>query len=156
MKNEKSKRKLKIVDEMFHRIVNKMNRIESSPRDFGTGFVLHPSEIHTIEVIGNNPGINLTELAEKQGVTKGAASQMISRLEKKKLIIKMKEVDNDRKIYLKLSDIGLKAYDGHNDFHALIHSELIDFFDEAEEMEIDFVISFFSILDEFCNKTLDS
>lgn len=156
MKKQESEIKLKLVDEKFHRIVNKMNRIEKVPRDFGTGFVLHPSEIHTIEVIGNNSGINVTELAEKQGVTKGAVSQIISRLEKKKLIIKMKEIDNDRKICLKLSDIGWKAYQGHLDFHAQIHYPLVEMIEKANHDELDFMVKFFSVLEEFCDKTLDS
>ncbi|EFK05222.1 transcriptional regulator, MarR family [delta proteobacterium NaphS2] len=74
--------------EAFIRIVAKYRILEKRPQDYGIGEVLHPSEIHTIEMIGKNPGINVTGLAGRLGVTKGAVSQLIKKLENKGLVSK--------------------------------------------------------------------
>ena len=57
--------------EAFIRIVAKYRILEKKPQDYGIGEVLHPSEIHAIEMIGKNPGINVTGLAVRLGLPKG-------------------------------------------------------------------------------------
>ncbi len=154
MDKNKSEQKAKKLDNTFHRIANKLNRIEKIPRDFGTDFFLYPSEIHTIENIGQNPGINITELAKKQGVTKGAVSQVIAKLEKKKLVIKMKEIDNDKTIFLKLSKAGITAFEGHRDFHSKIHSPLVGLLEKTSQDKVGFLEEFLSVVEKFCDKIL--
>ena len=80
--------------EKFGRIINKFNYIEKIPRDFGTGKLLYPSEIHLIETIGKTPGINVTELAKRHGISKAAISQKLKKLEKKDLVERYKNGEN--------------------------------------------------------------
>ena len=61
--------------------MNKIIRSESLPRDFGTGEPLFTSEIHTLCVIGTAPGINITDLSVRLGVTKGAISKIAKKIE---------------------------------------------------------------------------
>ena len=49
------------------RIINKASSVMTEPRHFGTDDVLYASEIHMLDVIGRNPGINVTEIADKAG-----------------------------------------------------------------------------------------
>jgi DNA-binding MarR family transcriptional regulator len=67
------------------RLIARAEALHTPGFDFGTGIPLYRSEIHTIETVGKNPGINVTRLSERTGVTKGATSQMLTRLGKKKL-----------------------------------------------------------------------
>ena len=145
---------LKELDDIFHRIMNKMLKIESTPRTFGTSFLLFPSEIHTIEAIGDNPGINVTDLASYQGVTKGAVSQVISRLIKKKLILKMKDINHKRGVFLKLSHAGEKAFSEHRHFHETIHTPLFQLISKATPENIGFVLTLFEAIEAFCNRML--
>lgn len=69
--------------ELIEEVIHLYNRIENKKKDFGLGYEMSMKEIHTIQYIGDCPGINLKTLAEKQGVSKGAASQMITRLMQK-------------------------------------------------------------------------
>ncbi|MGD0855389.1 MAG: helix-turn-helix domain-containing protein, partial [Dehalococcoidia bacterium] len=70
--------KYKEVIDKFVRMMSKYGEMERKPRDYGTGDLLFPSEIHTMDVIGDNPGINITELSEKLGVSKSASSQIVN------------------------------------------------------------------------------
>ncbi|MGE5403831.1 MAG: MarR family winged helix-turn-helix transcriptional regulator [Candidatus Saccharibacteria bacterium] len=108
---------MNVLIELFIRLANKVNELEKTPRSFGTDTVLHPSEIHTVDVIGRNQGINVTALAKKLGVTKGAASQMLTRLTRKDLVKKTRDAGNDKELILELTPDGWTAFEGHQEFH---------------------------------------
>ena len=146
--------KARQLDDLIHRIANKINRIEKIPRNYGTDIPIYMSEINTIMDIGLNPGIGVSELAEKQGVTKGAVSQVLAKLDAKKLIIKMKETDNDKTVFLKLSKQGVKAFEGHQAFHANLHSPLVDMMAAASAKELNFLEEFLVFVEAICEKAL--
>lgn len=60
--------------------VNQFNEIEQSPRDYGTSETLFSSEIDTVTIIGEQEGINLTELSKKLEVSKSGASKFVKHL----------------------------------------------------------------------------
>lgn len=66
------------------RILNKAYALEKKPVDMGCGVLLYPSEFHLIEAAGKNPEENLTSIASRLGVTKGAISQTVKKNLKKK------------------------------------------------------------------------
>jgi DNA-binding MarR family transcriptional regulator len=99
--------------------------------DFGTGVPLFRSEIHTIETIGKNPGINVTRLAERMGVTKGAVSQMLARLAKKKLIDKRRTPGSDKEVMIDLTELGRRAFENHGAFHRQILAVLKDHYGDG-------------------------
>ncbi|WP_269850917.1 MarR family transcriptional regulator [Methanosarcina horonobensis] len=61
------------------RILNKAYALEKKPVDMGCGVLLYPSEFHLIEAAGKNPEENLTSIASRLGVTKGAISQTVKK-----------------------------------------------------------------------------
>ena len=61
-------------------------------------------------VIKNDINTNATEIAKQLGVTKGAISQTISRLEKKGIILKTKDPYSKNELTLSLTGFGQKAY----------------------------------------------
>jgi DNA-binding MarR family transcriptional regulator len=109
----------------FVRVMNMYNALEKTPLDFGTNELLYPSEIHTIEAIGKNHGVNVTELGNTLGVTKGAVSQKIARLVRKGLVVKVKAPFSEKEVSLKLTDKGWMAFQGHEKFHMGIYADFI-------------------------------
>src|SRR6056297_3476791 len=94
--------------ESFFRIVNHFSVIERNPKKYGTDELFHKLEIHTIHAIGENPGINVTELAKWHGITKSAVSQVVKKLEKRGLIYRYNAPDNAKEVLFKLTDKGEK------------------------------------------------
>jgi len=137
------------IGETFNRIINKFTSIEKKPRDFGTGDLLYPSEIHNIEIIGRNPGINVTNLAKKLGVTKGAVSQTVNKLERKNLVEKFRNSDNEKEVMLKLQKKGEIAFNGHEAFHAKFYSEIMDEVDDMAPEQIQFFQSILAKIDKY-------
>ena len=144
------------LDEAFHRITNKVGRIEKIPRTFGTKTPLSTSEIHTIVKIGQDPGITVTELSKEQGVTKGAVSQVIARLEKKKMIMRLRAIDNDKTIFLTLSKEGKTAFEGHKKFHSKMHAPLAELLETASKGQLAFLNRFFAVIEASCDKVLNN
>ncbi len=103
--------------EKFDRVVTIMESMHSPSLSFGTGVLMFRREIHTIQAIGRNPGINVTTLAEYMGVTKGAVSQIIKKLSKKRLVQKTHTIGNAKEVILELTDLGWIGFHNHEKFH---------------------------------------
>lgn len=101
----------------FERAFHKYAAYESQPRDFGIGFPLTQNEIHAIVVVCENEGISLGELAKQRGVTKGAMSQLVSRLAKKGLVAKEAAEHSASYVALVPTKLGRKAYENHGLAH---------------------------------------
>ncbi|WP_093793330.1 MarR family winged helix-turn-helix transcriptional regulator [Sporomusa acidovorans] len=102
------------------KVVYKFFEIDQKTRYYGTDVPLYPSEMHMINKIKQNEGIHVTGLANILKVTKGAVSQIIIKLEKKGLISKEKDINNQSKLVLKLTPKGETAYNSHIKFHKQI------------------------------------
>ncbi|MGO1118329.1 MarR family winged helix-turn-helix transcriptional regulator [Rhodovibrionaceae bacterium A322] len=104
----------------FHFLMQKIDAVDAKPKEFGTGMKLHRSEIHGVQAIGALSGRNMMALADHLQVTKGAVSQLVSKLVKKGLVRKVRREDNAKEVLLELTDLGWTAYHKHEEFHALM------------------------------------
>ncbi|MBN2734633.1 MAG: MarR family transcriptional regulator [Methanomicrobiaceae archaeon] len=138
---------LKLSDKWV-RIVNKIDANERSPKDFGTGDLLHCSEIHTIMTIGKNPGINITGLSEILGISKSAISQMVTKLVQKGLVEKYREADNKKEMRLSLTPQGNIAYIGHEHHHAKIYAGMHKRLGILERSEYELLLRFLSAVED--------
>lgn len=78
---------------------------------------IYYAEIHAVTAIRENDGIHITGLAEKLGVTIGAVSQILMKLEKKGLIKKEKDVWNQSRFLLTVTPEGEEVHNNHLKFH---------------------------------------
>jgi len=136
------------VSEQWIRILNKMDADEKCPKDFGSGDLLHCSEIHTIMMIGKNKDINPTSLSLLLGISRSAISQMISRLVQKNLVEKHRDPDNDKEIFLRLSPRGTIAYLGHEQHHAKIYARMHRNLGDLTDEQFALIIRFLSAMEE--------
>ena len=103
--------------EKLEKIITLTESMHTPSLSFGTGKLLHTREIHTIQAIGRFPGINVTRLAERMEVTKGAVSQTINKLVKKGLVRKRQIFGNKKEVVLDLTDLGWIGFKNHEKFH---------------------------------------
>lgn len=102
---------------VFDQVLTKVDSLHSPFHDFGTGIPIYRNEIHTIQDIGRSPNINLKSLSEHRGVTKGAASQTITKLVKKGMVRKTHAKGNAKEVILDLTDLGQIGFRNHEKFH---------------------------------------
>lgn len=132
----------------FLRVVTKLSEIDGKTRFYGTDQPLYGAEIHMIKSIRENEGIHVTGLADMLGVTKGAVSQIIMKLERKGMIVKDTDPRNLSRLVLKLTPKGETAYLHHEELHRqfdeLFHAALKN----ASEENKAFLKDFLNALDE--------
>lgn len=81
--------------------------------DYGTGVPLTMIESHTLTYIDDHPGTTVTELTRFWHKTKGAISQIVTRLEQNGLVSKQKKEDNAKLVRLYTTEAGARASNAH-------------------------------------------
>ncbi|MFS0841026.1 MarR family winged helix-turn-helix transcriptional regulator [Paenibacillus sp. 1P03SA] len=116
------------------RLILQLRRLERRPQTFGSAGPLTPSEIHTIEAIGTEGGILMSELAGRLEITKGAVTQLIVRLESKGLVVRSPHPEDSRGTLLSLTVKGKEAHAAHEEVHRAFYEQLRE---QLTEQEID-------------------
>lgn len=98
------------------KLAYKLTELEKNPIYFGTDELLYPSEIHTIDAIGDQYD-TVTEISKKFGITKGAVSQVIEKLHRKGYVHKVRNKAYSKEILLSLTEKGVTAYQAHKKLH---------------------------------------
>ena len=96
----------------FIRVINKLARLAQTPTDFGTGEALYYSELQAIDAVQNNPGINVTALANILGITTGTVSPIVNQLANKGYLKKSRISRDGRVVRLELTEKGIVAFKG--------------------------------------------
>ncbi|MFA9464666.1 MAG: MarR family winged helix-turn-helix transcriptional regulator [Velocimicrobium sp.] len=136
---------------LMERIIHKYNQVEQKKRLYGSNITLSRSEIHTIAAVGEHPEMNVTTLANMQGITKGAASQMIYKLVDKGFVQKSVSPTSDTQVCLTLTEQGRVAYGSHKEYHETTNEQ---FFALLREIPEDVSKQMEYLLEEF-DKSLD-
>ncbi len=142
--------------EKILRIANKINEGFKAPRYFGTDEILYASEIHTIDIIGRNQGINITEIAEKMGIRKSAIPKVVQKLTQKDMVSRSINPQNKKVVQLELTDKGKIAYNHHLEFHEKLSKNIIKKFGDFTQEEMTFFNEIMSDIEECVNKILES
>lgn len=122
--------------EQFYQLANRMNKMQNKSLSFPGTEPLNTPAIHLIDVIGKHNNITTTEIAEILGVTKGAVSQMTSKLERRKFIKRKKDKGNEKEVHFFLTAEGLKVYQEHEKLHEELYSELETLFSQFEDEDM--------------------
>lgn len=125
-------------------LIMHLKQLERCPRTFGEAGLLTPSEVHTIDAIGSGDGILMSELAARLAVSKGAVTQIISRLEGKGFVRRVPHLTDFRAIIVSLTKTGLLAYQAHKELDQSFYRK-ISMQMTPQEIEI-----FRTCIEKFC------
>lgn len=106
------------------RLFSKAAQIEKEPVDTGDGVLLYTSEIHLIDMAGRFPGDSMSSIALRLGITKGAVSQTVKKLDAKGYLERSNGEGDNKTTYLRLTDAGKRAFAWHEAYHALVNGKL--------------------------------
>ena len=142
--------------EKFMGIVRRTVELENRPWHFGTAEALYRSEIFLLELIGDQEGIGVTEAANLLGITKGAVSQTLKKLDAKGLVEKRSDPINSLKACLYLTNKGKSAFYAHKHWHETMDGGFKDYFNRLSQENISFLDEFLNQLDAFLDKWEES
>lgn len=122
--------------EKYMLLVEKVSNTVQMSNTFGTDVNIYRSEIHIIQLIGDHSELYISEISRLIGVTKGTISQIVKRLEKKELVSKYIDTQNNTRQVVRLTSKGQKAYEMHCQFHQQKHTEMNQFLNtlDAEKL----------------------
>jgi len=136
----------------LQRVVNKILFLKKKSLFSFEGVGFYPSEIHLMLVINEKNATNATNIAKQLGVTKGAVSQTLSRLEKKGVLIKTKDAYNKNELTLTFTRFGSKAFQFYrtvSDDQFKKHDRYLDNFTDNEKEVIQrFLIEVEKVFDQ--------
>lgn len=137
------------------RILNKAYALEKKPVDIGHGTLLYPSEFHVIEAVGKNPTKNLTFIASRLGVTKGAISQIVKKLEKKGLVNRARIPGNKKDVMLELTDFGKEAFEWHRALHESMENGIRKELERMSDAEIEAFLRVYGHIEEMLDRCME-
>ena len=133
--------------ELFTRIFMKYDILEKTPIDLGTGDKLSAVHVHTLEAIGKHYGNTVTALSNYFMVTKGAVSQVITRLYQKGYVRKTRRNGNDKEIILELTAKGRRVFDLHEQYNAATVADMQHLSDKYSPAEIQAFLNILTDID---------
>ena len=98
---------------VIYEFVMRYNDYIYAEHDYGNGHPLTMIESHTLTYIEDHPGTTVTELTGYWHKTKGAVSQIVSRLEDLGLVTKTKKEGNEKNVYLYVTETGYQLSCSH-------------------------------------------
>ena len=151
MKNEKQ-----IIHRKFQSILSLAQKMEKTRKSFGTGEMISHSEIHLIEIIGDTQDLSVTDLSRHMGITKGAVSQSLKRLENKGFTTKKTDPENLSRSIVLLSSKGQTAYWAHKHWHETMDGGFLKYLDELDDEAFEIIVDFLGKVESFFQLRLES
>ena len=102
------------------------------------------SELNCLDAIGRMEHPNVTALAEKMRMTKGAISKILRKLSDKGAVEPYQLGSNRQKIFYRLTDAGQELFDAHRERHRGWEERELAFFRSLSEDEQTAAIRFFT------------
>ncbi len=137
----------------MERIIHKYSQYEKRPQVYCKDIMLTQPEIHTIAIVGDHEGINVTQLAAMRGITKGAASQMVYKLVDKGLVKKQVSAESDAAVSLFLTKKGQQARNEHRKLHETMGTKFDMLLSRIPEDVKDIMMNFLKDFEEEIDNT---
>ncbi len=104
----------KSIIEHFQQVLNKILFLRKKDLFEYKGMKIYPSEIHLMLLIKEKIATNITKMAKQLGVTKGAISQTLSKLESKGVLTKSIDPYKKNEITLTFTRYGKDVFDNYS------------------------------------------
>lgn len=140
----------------FQSIMALAMKLDKAPKRFGTDKNLSHAEIHLIEIIGDHPDLSVTEIASLIGVTKGAVSQGLKRLEIKGLSDKVQDPANLSRAMVTLTAKGKMAYWAHKHWHETMDGGFSNYLNTMDKKDLRVILGFLDRVEDFLARRLAS
>lgn len=123
-------------------ILNRYAELSRKTHEYCEGIPLYPSEINTVEYIAVSSTTNLTEIANQMGLTRGAVSKMVDKLENLGILVRYKYHPRQKEIYVHLTKAGVRAYEGQKKYYAAMRRQMSQYFEGLDESQRQTILEF--------------
>lgn len=139
----------KNLGQRIRRVINRLIFLEKRSVFQLGGLKLHPSEIHLMQVIREQPDLNAGEMAQRLGVSNGAVSQTLARLVKKGVITKAKDPSLKNRVTAVFTESGRMAIERFEEERAASSRSFARYLAGLSEKEMEAIDGFISHMEDF-------
>jgi len=139
----------KNLKDRISRIINRLIFLEKRSVFQLGSLKLHPSEIHLMEVVRERPDLNAGEIAQRLGVSNGAVSQTLARLERKGVIKKVKDPSLKNRVTAVFTESGRTAVERFEQERASSGESFTNYLAGLSEIEKEVIHGLISHMEEF-------
>ena len=142
----------KVTGQLFE-IIRLMEEEKKRPKDYGNTILLYHGEVMFLEMVARYPQENVSGISARLGITKGAVTQMYSKLSQKGLIEIVKKDDNKKEKYFRLTEPGKESVKGHQAFHEQANHKICAYFAKLDREQTKVIYEFLDQLKQcvpFC------
>jgi DNA-binding MarR family transcriptional regulator len=129
-------------------MVDRILQIEKRKHIAVEGVELYPSEIHLMLHVADEQATNLTRIAERLGITKGALSQTLGRLERKGMLVKSKDPHAKNELTVSFTPQGQRALKEFRALRSAVEARYDSYFAELDEGERETIGRFLTRMNE--------
>jgi DNA-binding MarR family transcriptional regulator len=129
-------------------LVISFDKVFRHTQNYGTNVPIYTAEIRVVSKIGEHPGIHIGGLAELLEISKAAVSEMLMKLEKKRLVVKKIDPQNLSRLQVYLTKRGESAHKNHMEYHRHLNETIRQILANVPEEKIQFLEDFLSSLHE--------
>jgi DNA-binding MarR family transcriptional regulator len=133
----------------IRRVINRTMLLEKRSIFRHEALKLYPSEIHLLQVINEEEGLSAGETAKRLGITIGAVSQTLNRLEKKGVIKKTKDPALKNKLTATFTRSGKAAFRGFEQEQEATLKAFSNYLDGLADNERKIIEGFLSQMEMF-------
>jgi DNA-binding MarR family transcriptional regulator len=113
------------------------------------------SEVHVVEQIGHAGSINVTRLAEKMTMTKGAITKINTKLLARDWIEKIEFTGNTKEVHYQLTAMGLQVYQVHNHYHEMAENQFHQFLQPYSDAQLAFIATLMGDVSQALDDSMD-
>ena len=128
-----NKKEFKDLMEQLIRINNQFTAVRRTKFYSQEGEKYHPAEMNVLTLLSEKPWITVSDVASSLFVSRSAASQIIKKLATKELIVKKRNLMNERVVNLSLSPQGDAVVQRFNDGESASMEEFFQTFSEISD-----------------------
>lgn len=140
----------------LQQVARKLARIETLPIIVNEKTEISTREAHTLQAIGETASICVRDLAARFGVSKSAASQMVSKLTREGFINKLPAPHSNKELRLSLTSLGWQAFHAHEQEHGKDLRHIIDGMRNFSSEELATLKKLLATFDEIAEERLNS
>lgn len=113
------------------------------------------AEVHTIDWIGTLSQANVTKVANKMGMTRGAISKINRKLLNKALIQSYQLPENNKEIYYRLTERGQQVYNEHLTCHNKAKQDKLSVLEGYNDQEQLIILRFLNDINLLLDRAAD-
>lgn len=128
-----------------------ITKLRKADIEMDCGVTLNTAAMSLMNEIDLNKDLTVTDLGKKMRLTKGAISQMLTKLCKLGLVIKTQYDGNEKRVYPILTEAGKLVVNEYREKHQDFYDGMGKLLDRYSNNDCDLIFRFLGEFDEFAN-----